>query len=145
MQAKNFGKFLRKLRKERGLTIRQVETYSGVSNAYLSQVETGKRGIPSPEILEKLAPVLKVSYELLMEKAGYLKSSNGNNDSTPTPEQRIAEALADDPALLEFFQELTKRDDLQLLFKQIKPLSPDSIKRVIRYIKMVEEEEASRQ
>ncbi|MGB9905617.1 MAG: helix-turn-helix domain-containing protein, partial [Desulfotomaculales bacterium] len=111
MQANNFGKFLRKLRKERGLTIRQLETYSGVSNAYLSQVETGKRGVPSPEILEKLAPVLKVSYELLMEKAGYLKS-NDNGYSAPTPEQRIAEALANDPELLDFFQALINRDDL---------------------------------
>lgn len=73
MKAEEFGKYLRNLRKERGLTIRQIEVFSGVSNSYLSLVENGKRGIPSPEILEKLAPVYKVPYEQLMTAAGYLE------------------------------------------------------------------------
>lgn len=81
MQAKEFGEFLRSIRNERGLTIRQIETYSGVSNSYLSQVENGKRSIPSPDILKKLAPALKVSYELLMEKAGYTKKGVREIDS----------------------------------------------------------------
>lgn len=38
--------------------------------------------------------------------------------------------------------ELTKREDLQLLFKQVKPLSKDSIKQIIKYIKIVEDEKA---
>lgn len=72
MQAENFRRYLRKTRKDKKLTLRQIEVYSGVSNSYLSQVESGKRGIPSPDILEKLAPILKVSYEELMREAGYL-------------------------------------------------------------------------
>ncbi|WP_084413464.1 helix-turn-helix domain-containing protein [Desulfovirgula thermocuniculi] len=72
MKAAEFGRYLQHLRKKRGLTIRQVELASGVSNSYLSQIENGKRGIPSPEILKKLAPVLHVSYKELMVKAGYL-------------------------------------------------------------------------
>lgn len=91
MQANEFGEYLRDLRKERNLTIRQIEAYSGVSNSYLSQLENGKRGIPSPEILQKLAPVLKVSYETLMEKAGYLGRSDIRNPHTdlyePTPQE----------------------------------------------------------
>lgn len=72
MEAKEFGEYLRKLRKEKNLTIRQIETYSGVSNSYLSQVENGKKGIPSPSILKKLSKALKVDYNLLMIKAGHL-------------------------------------------------------------------------
>lgn len=72
MEAKDFGLFLKRLRNEKNMTIRQLELYSKVSNAYLSQLENGKRGIPSPEILDKLSKPLGVSYEELMEKAGYI-------------------------------------------------------------------------
>lgn len=69
-----FGEYLRELRKERGLSIRQLEKKTGVSNAYLSQIENGKKGLPSPDILKKIAEPLKVGYEELMEKAGYISS-----------------------------------------------------------------------
>lgn len=72
MQADEFGKYLRSIRKQRKLTIRQLELYSGVSNGYLSQLETGKRGIPSPDILKKISGPLGTTYEELMLKAGYL-------------------------------------------------------------------------
>ncbi|SDM18295.1 transcriptional repressor LexA [Bacillus sp. OK048] len=67
-----FGEYLRELRKERGLSIRQLEKKTGVSNAYLSQIENGKKGLPSPDILKKISEPLKVGYEELMEKAGYI-------------------------------------------------------------------------
>lgn len=71
---KEFGNYLKQLRTERGLTIRQLTEKSGVSNAYLSQLENGKRGIPKPEILVKLHEPLGVGYDELMEKAGYISS-----------------------------------------------------------------------
>lgn len=70
-----FGAYLKKLRKEKGLSIRRLEEMSGVSNAYLSQLENGKRGLPSPEILKKIHQPLDVGYFGLMEKAGYISSS----------------------------------------------------------------------
>lgn len=70
-----FGAYLRGLRKEKGFTIRQLEERTGVSNAYLSQLENGKRGLPSPEILMKIHEPLGVGYDELMEKAGYISST----------------------------------------------------------------------
>lgn len=72
LKAKEFGSYIRDLRKARKLTIRQLELYSEVSNSYLSQLENGKKGIPSPTILKKLSDPLGVAYEELMSKAGYL-------------------------------------------------------------------------
>jgi len=150
MQAKEFGEYLRQSRKKRGLTIRQVETYSGVSNSYLSQIENGKRGIPSAKTLKKLAPVLKESYEELMRISGqghllsqtFLKDvSKFAKENSQSPEQKIETALSEDPELYYFWNELSKREDLQLLFKQIKDLSPKSIKKIIKVIKVIEEEE----
>jgi SOS-response transcriptional repressor LexA len=69
---KKFGKKLKELRQNQNLKIRELENLSGVSNAYLSQLENGKRGKPSPEIIKKLAPYLNVSYTELMKMAGYI-------------------------------------------------------------------------
>ena len=49
------GQYLWDLRQAAQLTLREVEEASGVSNAYLSQLESGKIQKPSPVILHKLA------------------------------------------------------------------------------------------
>lgn len=71
-KVKEFGEYLKNKRKEKGLSIRKLEELSGVSNAYLSQLENGKRGMPSPEIIKKINGPLGVEYDELMEKAGYI-------------------------------------------------------------------------
>jgi transcriptional regulator with XRE-family HTH domain len=68
----SLGEYLRNLRLARKLSLREVEDASGVSNAYLSQLEQGKIAKPSPHFLHKLAGCYVVPYETLMEKAGYI-------------------------------------------------------------------------
>lgn len=92
MEAKEFGKYLNEVRKEKGLTIRQIETYSGVSNSYLSQLENGKKGIPSPSILKKLSKALKVDYNSLMIKAGYLDE----NEKITVNETELADLMKEE-------------------------------------------------
>jgi transcriptional regulator with XRE-family HTH domain len=72
------GSYLADLRLAKGLTLRDVEDATGkdVSNAYLSQLEHGRIGKPSPNILHSLASVYGVAYETLMEKAGYITDSS---------------------------------------------------------------------
>lgn len=64
---------LRRLRIIRGCTLRDVEQRTGISNAYLSQLENGKAENPSPRVLHKLAEFYDLTYAYLMEMAGYLK------------------------------------------------------------------------
>ena len=45
---------LKSLRKKRKLTLRDVENLTGISNAYLSQLETGKITNPGYDIVRKL-------------------------------------------------------------------------------------------
>jgi HTH-type transcriptional regulator, competence development regulator len=66
------GGTLRQMRTARGMKLRDVEKAAGVSNAYLSQIETGKIDKPSPNILYKLAELYGASYDALMELAGYV-------------------------------------------------------------------------
>ena len=51
---KQFGQYLREKRKTNGLTLRSVEQKTGVSNAYLSQLENNKISNPSPSVLHNL-------------------------------------------------------------------------------------------
>jgi HTH-type transcriptional regulator, competence development regulator len=71
------GRYLASIRADRGLTLRQVEeaTNKEVSNAYLSQIENDKIQKPSPNVLHVLAELYAISYEKLMEMAGYFTSS----------------------------------------------------------------------
>ncbi len=73
-QTINLGQFIKKARQDVQKSLRDVEEATGkeVSNAYLSQLETGKITKPSPHILYALSTVLGVAYETLMERAGYI-------------------------------------------------------------------------
>jgi transcriptional regulator with XRE-family HTH domain len=68
---KNYGDYMKALRESKGFTLREVEKKTDVSNAYLSQLESGKIKQPSPTTLYKLAELYEVKYEVLMEKVGY--------------------------------------------------------------------------
>ncbi|NHN31225.1 helix-turn-helix domain-containing protein [Paenibacillus agricola] len=71
----NFYEKLRDMRKLKGFTIRELADRSGVSSAYISQLENGNRGVPSPDVLMKLSEGLNTPYSNLMEIAGYLEQS----------------------------------------------------------------------
>ena len=81
----NLGAFLRKSRDDKQMSLRDVEaaTDKEVSNAYLSQLESGKIAKPSPHILYSLSTALDVEYETLMVRAGYIAASmEKRTDST---------------------------------------------------------------
>jgi transcriptional regulator with XRE-family HTH domain len=73
-RANKLGDYLKSVRQSLGMSLRDVEeaTEKEVSNAYLSQLETGKITKPSPHILFALSSGLGVAYEALMQLAGYI-------------------------------------------------------------------------
>lgn len=79
---KSFGEGLKTARELRKLSLREVEEATGISNAYLSQLENDKIKKPSPHFLHKLAALYEISYELLMEAVGYVKRKNVQGPKT---------------------------------------------------------------
>ena len=63
--------FLKRKRLERGLTLRELETLTGLPHTYITLVE---RGVKKPTItqLEKLAKGLKIDIHVAMVNVGYL-------------------------------------------------------------------------
>ena len=86
-----FYEDLKDIRKRRRFTIREVADRSGVSAGYISQLENGQRGTPSPDILLKLSEGLESSYAELMQIAGYidLDSREQENKNKPVSLRRF--------------------------------------------------------
>ena len=91
----SFGAHIRKLRKQKGLTLKQVERLAKVSNAYLSLLERGQRRPPRPEILKRMAEVYGVSVKELMVAAGYLEEGPEEKREKQRVEQTYDHALSD--------------------------------------------------
>ncbi|MDE0029511.1 MAG: helix-turn-helix transcriptional regulator [Deltaproteobacteria bacterium] len=75
------GQYLASVRQDRGLSLREVEkaTNRVVSNGYLSQIENNQIKRPSPNILHALAELYGVSYDALMERAGFVTPTRARN------------------------------------------------------------------
>jgi transcriptional regulator with XRE-family HTH domain len=70
------GLFLRNLRAAKNFTLRFVEENTGVSNAYLSQLENDKIKKPSANILHKLAEFYKADFNQLLTLSGILDAES---------------------------------------------------------------------
>ena len=70
----NFGEYLKGLREKQRMSLRDVERRTGVSNAYLGQIEQAKRPPPHPNILKKLASLYGVPVYEVMAAAAFGRS-----------------------------------------------------------------------
>ncbi|MGW0431346.1 helix-turn-helix domain-containing protein [Micromonospora sp. NPDC003197] len=86
---RDIGGFIRDLRRNAKISLRQLAEQAGVSNPYLSQVERGLRK-PSAEVLQQLANALRVSTPVMYLRAGLLDDKEG---------QGVLAAIATDPDL----------------------------------------------
>jgi transcriptional regulator with XRE-family HTH domain len=140
---------LKELRKEKGVTQNEVATPLGVDRSTYGKYETGD-SIPDIDKLMWLAEYFDVSVDYLLGRSTSRISANTPPVGMPAADPRadkastgknVAEVLEDNPDLLGFWNTLQAREDLQLLFKQTRNMSPKGIKQVIRVIKAIEEEE----
>jgi transcriptional regulator with XRE-family HTH domain len=58
-----FGDRMRKLRAERGLTLKEMADAIGVSSAYLSALEHGKRGRPGWHLIQRILTYFNIIWD----------------------------------------------------------------------------------
>jgi HTH-type transcriptional regulator, competence development regulator len=122
----DFYEQLKDIRKSRGYTIREAASKSGVSPSYISQLENGNRGIPSPDILSKLAEGLDIPYTRLMEIAGYLHDSEALSGSAsassaaPRSKVELRQMLRDHDIVFDGY--LLTDEDKQRILRMMKVL-----------------------
>lgn len=131
---KKLGLKLRTIREMNNLTIRELSKLSGVSNAYISQIETGELNTPaSNEKISLIAAALKMSEkekEELFHLADLIRTPDSiqnmlkyieeTNKYESLINKRIGEKTTD------FFEFITTNstllDEIDKNFKEIKPL-----------------------
>ena len=82
------------------MSMRQLASWPGISNPYLSQIERGLRE-PSEKVLDALASNLELSADALYEQAGRTRRRDGRGrgaDAEPE-ESAVIEAIKADPRL----------------------------------------------
>ena len=125
-------KRLKILRLECEKTQEEIAKDLGISRIRYNQYETGKR-TPDNEILVQISEYFNVSIDYLLGKSEIRNPYESH--------ARIKDSIEDDPELLEFWEVLKEREDLQLMFKQTKQMSPKDIRQIIKIIKAIEDEE----
>jgi transcriptional regulator with XRE-family HTH domain len=58
-----FGAKLRELRRQRGITLKEMATSLEISSAYLSALEHGKRGRPSPMLVRQICTFFTIIWD----------------------------------------------------------------------------------
>lgn len=106
-----FGVYLRKLRKDKGLTLEALGIEVDLTKQHLSNLENGRRGIPSPDLLKRLSGPLDVEYDTLMKKAGYWHENQDTEDKQKF-ERIYTEHWDDLNQLLELINAITDDDGL---------------------------------
>lgn len=145
----NFATRLRSLRLDRDLTQQQLADKVGMSPSVIAMYEAGKR-TPSVEYLEALTDFFNVDVDYILGRSNYtyrLLSENqmkaldsGNYNIYGNHNANLAH-LEDKQELLDMYNEIHENENLQILFDTAKDLTPQDLEKVLRYMKLVIDEE----
>jgi transcriptional regulator with XRE-family HTH domain len=113
----DLGKHLRALREATGLSLRDVQekTDDAVKNSYLSQIEGGRIGRPSPNVLWHLAQVYGTDYNDLLTRAGHRVALPPVPGTALATDRDVAFSLIED---LSEDEERTVREFIEFLKSQ---------------------------
>jgi len=128
------------LRNKKGYSQRKLAMVSEVSNSTISRIESAISDA-DPETLKKLAPFLGVSYETLMQAAGYIDNESIDSNKK-TPKKQI---IKDDeneltPEELELLKKIKSDPELSILFHDLKSAPKKKIKQLLKTWEFVNEQ-----
>lgn len=105
-----FGDRMRKLRAERGVTLKEMADAIGVSSAYLSALEHGKRGRPGWHLIQRILTFFNIIWDEAEEVVRLARISHpritidtsGLNPRATELANRLADEIGKlDPAMLD--------------------------------------------
>lgn len=100
-----FGDRMRKLRAERGVTLKDMADAVGVSSAYLSALEHGKRGRPSWHLIQRVIAFFNIIWDeaeevVRLARISHPKIAIDTSGLNPKATE-LANRLADDVSRLD--------------------------------------------
>ena len=106
---KTLGATLKQARELAGYTLRQIEEATGISNAYLSQLENEKIKRPSANVLYKLAKIYRMELDMLLSAGGII-DGEGKINAILAPLPTIDLTKEEERQLLEYLEFLRWKD-----------------------------------
>lgn len=95
--APGFGAFVRERRERIGLSQTELADRVGIRKGYMSQIESGKIGLPNADLRRRLATALRVRHVDLLIAAGELTRDELPVVGEPAPGSEADELLASMP------------------------------------------------
>lgn len=105
----SLGEYIKEKRIEKSWSQRDLANASGISNAEISRIESGKRKEPSSSVLKDIATALNVPVEEILHEAGIIANTQDSIDTSSS-------ASFSDPYAMP--RDLTE-DELDEVFKYI--------------------------
>jgi transcriptional regulator with XRE-family HTH domain len=89
-----FGQTLKAIRREKGVSQRELADKVGIDFSYVSKVENDRMAPPAADTIQKICEVLKISTELLLSKSGKITGE-------------ISDAISSSQSAIKFMNEVT--------------------------------------
>ena len=106
------GAFIRQQRERSRMSLRRLADRAGISNPYLSQIESGLRK-PSAEILKSLARALSIQAESMYVRAGLLEDGFSPPTVVEAVEADMILSTRQKQVLLELYRTLIESDGIE--------------------------------
>ena len=114
---KSFGMYLQNLRKDKGLTLIELSEKIGYSDAYISQVEKGRRkNRPTIEMLKALSEALDTPFSELLRKAGYKDLAEGQYYKELFDATGLNQSFPNSNVATEYSEELKRVSELMDIY-----------------------------
>jgi len=138
----DIGARLKRIRKKKGFSLRGLGKAAHVSHSFIADIESG-RSKPSLDTLNSLAKALDVS---ILELTGGEKPpvANAGDDSYFCVREHndyegwSVSNRTVDPELIALWNDLVCREDLQAMLKQIRNYEPETVRKLIETIGLIE-------
>lgn len=121
---------IREIRRQRGITMKQLGKMVGVAESTISQYETGKRQ-PDNETLLRIGEALNTSVDSLLgaAKASSIEVRDENNG-----------VIVLDDDTLEYIDSLRTRPEMKMLFSVSKKATKEDIIKAVKIIEALRDE-----
>lgn len=111
----DIGTFLKQVRMEKNISIRQLAQFTGISPAYISQIENGKRKNPKRYVLRVLFDGLGMDYDEFMARF-HAQRKDASNDIV-LPYGELKQLSSAEQTLEKPITTTAQRTDLQQLLQ----------------------------
>lgn len=125
----SLGEKIKKLRKTKNMTQEQLGAILNVAKSTISQYENNIN-IPDVTMLKKISNYFQISIDSLVD-----------NQIQYKPIEKLKTSIAENPQIYKYLLAVSNRKELQNLLQETKNLSPQAIEKIIKIIKIMEQQE----